>query len=162
MTAMRILTLAVLMTFATGAALAQGGKTGSIEVEHPWARATAPSARNGAAYLTLTEHGGGVDRLVSVSTPVAGKAELHTTLMDNGVMKMRPLDTIEVTPGASTKLQPGGMHIMLLGLTQPLVNGKAFPLTLTFEKAGSVTVQVDVQGAAAASGHGMGEAPKAH
>ena len=148
---MRIPTLAALMMFAAGTALAHGYKAGSIEIEHPWARATAPSAQNGAAYLVLNGTGKESDRLLSAATPVAEKAELHTHLMDNGVMKMRPVDAIEVTPGSPTALQPGGLHIMLLGLKQPLVKGKAFPLTLTFEKAGPVTVQVDVQGAGAAA-----------
>ncbi|AWB08345.1 hypothetical protein A6A40_25245 (plasmid) [Azospirillum humicireducens] len=164
MTIMRIPTLAALMMFAAGTALAHGYKAGSIEIEHPWARATAPSAQNGAAYLVLNGMGKENDRLLSAATPVAEKAELHTHLMDNGIMKMRPVDAIEVTPGSPTALQPGGLHIMLLGLKQPLVKGKAFPLTLTFEKAGPVTVQVDVQGAgAAAPAHdGMGDSHKSH
>ena len=161
---MRIPTLAALMMFAAGTALAHGYKAGSVEIEHPWARATAPSAQNGAAYLVLNGTGKESDRLVSAATPAAEKAELHTHLMDNGVMKMRPVDAIEVTPGSPTALQPGGLHIMLLGLKQPLVKGKAFPLTLTFEKAGPVTVQVAVQGAgAAAPAHdGMGDSHKSH
>lgn len=161
---MRSLALATLMMVAAGTALAHGYKAGAIEIEHPWARATAPSAPNGAAYLVLNGTGGGSDRLVSAATPVADKAELHTHLMDNGVMKMRPVDAIEVTPGSPTALQPGGLHIMLLGLKQPLVKGKAFPLTLTFEKAGPVTVQVDVEGAGAGtpSHGGMTEPPKVH
>lgn len=161
---MRTLTLAALMMVAAGGALAHGFKAGAIEIDHPWARATAPSAQNGAAYLVLNGTGQESDRLLSAATPAADKAELHTHLMDNGVMKMRPVDAIEVTPGSPTALQPGGLHIMLFGLKQPLVKGKTFPLTLTFEKAGSVTVQVDVEGAgAAAPSHGgMAEPPKAN
>lgn len=161
---MRTLTLAALMMVAAGGALAHGFKAGAIEIDHPWARATAPSAQNGAAYLVLNGTGRESDRLVSAATPIAEKAELHTHLMDNGVMKMRPVDAIEVTPGSPTALQPGGLHIMLFGLKQPLAKGKAFPLTLTFEKAGSVTVQVDVEGAGAgAPSHtGMAEPQKTH
>jgi len=161
---MRTLTLAALMMVAAGGALAHGFKAGAIEIDHPWARATAPSAQNGAAYLVLNGTGRESDRLLSAATPIAEKAELHTHLMDNGVMKMRPVDAIEVTPGSPTALQPGGLHIMLFGLKQPLAKGKAFPLTLTFEKAGSVTVQVDVEGAGAgAPSHtGMAEPQKTH
>ncbi|PWC53831.1 hypothetical protein TSO221_09915 [Azospirillum sp. TSO22-1] len=148
---MRTMTLAAVLAVAAGTALAHGYKAGAVEIEHPWARATAGTAQNGAAYMVLTGHGKDADRLVSVSTPVADKAELHLHMMDNGVMKMRPVDAIEVMPGSPTTLAPGGLHIMLLGLKQPLVKGKAFPLTLTFEKGGPVTVEVDVQGAGAAA-----------
>ncbi len=154
-------TLAALLTLTltAGTAIAHGYKAGAIEVEHPWARATAPSAQNGAAYMVLTDLGKEPDRLVSVSSPIADKAELHTHLMDNGVMKMRPVNAIEVTPGSPATLGPSGLHIMLLGLKQPLVKGKAFPLTLTFEKAGPVTVDVDVQsaGATAPTHEGMAD-----
>lgn len=142
---------AALAAGIAGSATAHGYKAGPIEVEHPWARATAGSVPNGAAYLVLTDHGSAPDRLVSASSPAAERAELHMHMMDNGVMKMRPVDAIEVTPGSSTTLAPGGLHIMLFGLREPLVKGKAFPLTLVFEKAGAVTVEVDVQGAGAAT-----------
>lgn len=157
----RLLVAAAMLIAGTGIALAHGYKAGSIEIGHPWARATASSAPNAAAYLVLNNAGAEADRLVSVSTPVADKAELHTHLVDNGVMKMRPLTAIEVTPGSPTTLAPGGLHIMLLGLKQPLAKGKAFPLTLVFDKAGPVTVQVDVQaagdGAPAHGGQGAGK-----
>lgn len=132
---------------SAGAALAHGFKVGTVEIDHPWSRATAPGAPNGATYFTLNNTGAEADRLLSASSPAAAKVELHTHMMDNGVMRMRPVDAIEVTPGSPTTLAPGGLHVMLLGLKQPLVKGKAFPLTLVFEKGGPVTVQVDVQGA---------------
>ncbi|MDQ2105509.1 copper chaperone PCu(A)C [Azospirillum isscasi] len=156
------LALAVLTALTAGTALAHDYKAGSVAVDHPWARATAPSARNGSAYMVLSTSGQDGDRLLSASTPAADKAELHTHLMDNGVMKMRQVDAIEVAPGSATALQPGGLHVMLFGLKQPLAQGKAFPLTLTFEKAGPVTVQVDVQGAgSAAPSHGGAGGPQA-
>ncbi len=147
-----------LVLFGTATAFAHGYKAGPIDIDHPWARATAPSAPTGAAYFALHNTGKEDDRLVSASTPVAEKAELHTHLMDNGVMKMRPVNAVEVATGSQTVLAPGGLHVMLIGLKQPLVKGKAFPLTLVFEKAGPTTVQVDVQGAGetapAHQGHG--------
>ncbi|NUB27655.1 copper chaperone PCu(A)C [Azospirillum brasilense] len=156
------LVLAALVALTAGTALAHGFKAGPVDIEHPWARATAPSAPNGSAYMVLSTHGPDSDRLLSASTPVADKAELHTHLMDNGVMKMRQVDAIEVSPGSPTALQPGGLHVMLFGLKQPLAPGKAFPLTLTFEKAGPVTVQVDVQSAgSAAPSHGGAAGPQA-
>lgn len=145
---MKTLSLAVAATLllSTAGALAHGYKAGTVEIDHPWSRATAPSAPNGAAYFVLNNAGKEEDRLTSASSPVAEKAELHTHIADNGVMKMRPVTAIEVVPGSPTPLAPGGLHIMLLGLKQPLVKGKAFPLTLVFEKGGPVTVQVEVQG----------------
>ena len=128
-------------------ALAHGFKAGSIEIEHPWARATADGAANGAVYFVLNNEGKSADRLVSAASPVAAKVELHAHIDDNGVMRMREINAVDLAPDATVKLAPGGVHVMLLGLTEPLKKGKAFPLALTFEKAGTVTVEVAVQGA---------------
>lgn len=138
---------AALLTLAAlaGPALAAD----SVTVTGAWARAGAPTAKAGAAFLTLNNGGDAPDRLISARTPVADKAELHTHIMDNGVMKMREVDAIDVAPGAPVTLKPGGLHVMLLGLKQPLTEGSRFPVTLTFDKAGAVTVEVTVQGAAA-------------
>ena len=128
-------------------AFAHGFKAGAIEIEHPWARATAPSAENGAAYLVLSNEGKEADKLVSASTPSANKVQIHTHIDEGGVMKMREINSVDIAPGGTVKFAPGGLHVMLLGLKAPLVKGKAIPLTLVFEKAGSVTVEVAVQGA---------------
>ena len=119
-----------------------------------WARATPPGAKTGAAYVTVTNTGKEADRLLSVSTPVAGMAQLHTTINDNGVLKMRPIAAIDVKPGASVTLKPGGYHLMLMQLTQPLKQGETFPLVLTFAKAGKVETEVKVQKAGAMSDMG--------
>lgn len=147
---MRILTVTVaagLSALMALPALAHGFKAGAIEIEHPWARASAASVPNGAVYLVLHNEGKEGDRLVSASSPAADRVELHTHIDENGVMKMRQINAVEVAPDTTIKLAPSGLHIMLLGLKAPLVKGKAFPLTLTFEKAGTVTVDVSVQGA---------------
>ncbi|GEO37580.1 hypothetical protein SAE02_17280 [Skermanella aerolata] len=145
----------------SGNAGAHGYKAGSIEVEHPWARSTAPSAPSGAVYMVLSNEGKDADRLISASTPIAEKAELHTHIADDGIMRMRPVSAVEVVPGSPTPFAPGGLHVMLLGLKQSLVSGKAFPLTLNFEKSGSVTIQVEIQGAGAMQpSHGGSELPK--
>lgn len=144
---------------------------GPVTVTDAWARAGAPAARAGAAFLTVTNGGAEADRLVAAKTPVAERAELHTHLLDDGVMKMREVDAIEVAPGSPVVLRPGGLHVMLLGLKQPLTVGTRFPVTLTFAKSGEVTVEVTVQGAAAmgpgmmgpgAMGHGMGQPMPGH
>jgi copper(I)-binding protein len=129
----------------TSAALAQ---TGQLEVSNAWARATPAKAENGIAYLTIRSPT--PDRLLSVSSPVAKKAELNTMEMSDMVMKMRPLASLDIPAGQPVTLKPSGEHIMLMGLNGPLREGQSFPLTLTFEKAGAreVTVAVEKPGAA--------------
>ena len=128
-----------------GAALAQ---TNELEVTNAWARATPAKAESGVAFLTIRTST--PDRLVSVASPVAKKAELHTMEMAGMVMKMRPLAGLDIPAGQPVTLKPGGEHIMLMGLNGPLREGQSFPLTLTFEKAGAreVTVAVEKPGAA--------------
>src|SRR6266478_5997034 len=120
-----------------GAAAAQ---TGQIEVKDAWARATPGQAENGAAYLTIVTPA--ADKLVAISTPAAKKTGLHTMTTEGGVMKMRPLDGLDVPANQPVTLKPGGIHIMLQGLNEPLHAGKSFPLTLTFEKAGERQIEV--------------------
>src|SRR3954449_13193292 len=118
-----------------GAALAQtDAPQGQIQVKDAWARATPGKAENGAAYLTIVSPA--QDRLTEVSTPVANKAELHTMTTEGGVMKMRSLSALGVTPGEPATLTPGATHIMLMALNRPLTAGETFPLTPSFEKAG--------------------------
>ncbi|HYH20900.1 MAG TPA: copper chaperone PCu(A)C [Azospirillum sp.] len=160
--------LSALLAAAT--AFAQGkpaATVGSITIADPWSRATAPGAANGAFFFVATNAGGEADRIVSASSPVAQKVELHTHRHEDGVMKMRPVEAIEVKPGEPAMLRPGGLHVMLMGLKEPLKQGSRFPVTLTFAKAGAVTVEVPVQEAGAmgpggmANGHPMpmGHAP---
>ena len=138
-----------LVAFAAGLVLATAAlaQTDQLEVTSAWARATPAKAENGVAYLTIRSPT--PDRLVSVSSPVAKKAELHTMSMEGMVMKMRPLAGLDIAAGQPVTLKPGGEHIMLLGLSEPLREGQSFPLTLTFEKAGmrEVTVAVEKPGA---------------
>jgi copper(I)-binding protein len=116
-----------------------------VMVEDAWARASAGAATTGAAYVTL-KGGTQADSLVAVSTPIAATAEVHETVNDHGVMKMRPAGPIPVPPGQMVTFAPGGNHIMLMGLKQKLVAGQSFPLTLTFAHAAPVTVDVKVRG----------------
>ena len=143
MTGRNLLAFAACLVMA-GAALAQ---TGQLEVSNAWARATPAKAENGVAYLTIRSPT--ADRLLSVSSPVAKKTELHTMEMSGMVMKMRPLAGLDVPAGQPVTLKPSGDHIMLMGLNGPLREGQSFPLTLTFEKAGTrdVTVAVEKPGA---------------
>src|SRR5215831_4060911 len=133
------------LAFAAGFVIASTAlaQPGQLEVNNAWARATAGKADTGAAYVAIQSPT--ADRLVSLSSPVAKKSELHTMSMQGMVMKMRPLSELNIPAGRSVTLKPGGEHIMLLGLNQPLREGQPFPLTLNFEKAGPHTVNVNVE-----------------
>ena len=137
----RFLLLAATFGIAISAA-AHDYTQGDIHIMKPWSRPLPAVSANGAAYMTLMNKGNGPDKLLSISTPAARKAELHNHTMEGGMMKMRPVGTLAITPGDAAVLQPGGLHVMLLGLTEPLVDGNAFPLTLHFEHAGSIEVKV--------------------
>ncbi len=148
--------LAALALTAASAALAHGYKAGNIAIGNPWARATAPRALNGAGYLTLTNNGKFDDRLLGGSTPVAKGFELHESSMTGGIMRMRRLDKgLTIHPGETVRIAPGGTHLMLTGLRQPLAAGTTVPATLRFERAGPVDIAFKVQAlAAAAPDHG--------
>jgi periplasmic copper chaperone A len=116
----------------------------SIVIDHPWARATPAGAKTGAAYMTLINNGGSGDRLLAAKTPVADAVQFHSVSEENGVSRMREMRAVEVPPGGKVTFSPGGMHIMVVGLKQPLKEGQTFPLSLTFEKAGKVEVTVSI------------------
>jgi len=144
---LRTLSIALIgIVFSAMTAQATETRVQDLTVSNVWARASAGPARAGAAYLTVANNGKAMDRLIAVATPAAKNASLHTSLIEQGVMKMRPLKAVEVHPGEPAVLRPGGAHIMLMGLKAPLKEGTQFPLTLTFEKAGTVEVMVTVQG----------------
>jgi periplasmic copper chaperone A len=152
---------ALLIAFAIPA-LAQGAGDASIAVEQPWARATPAGAITGAAYMTLDNKSGTADRLTGASSDVAEKVQIHEMKVENGVMKMREVpDGLPIPAGGSVVLKPGSYHVMLIGLKKPLTAGEKIPLTLTFEKAGNISVTVPVQamGAMQDKGgmNGMGE-----
>jgi periplasmic copper chaperone A len=137
----RILAVALLLATATAAE----AQSPAIQVDHAWARATPGGAKTAAVYLKLVNNGATDDHLVFMSTPVAGKAELHSMTMNNGVMHMQPVATLEVKPATTTVLKPGGYHVMLTELKAPLVAGQHFQLSLTFEKAGTIETTVSIE-----------------
>jgi copper(I)-binding protein len=120
------------------------------KVEAAWARPTVAGQSAGGGFLKITG-GASADRLVAVSAPVAKSTELHTMEMDGNVMRMRAIPGIAVPAGQAVELKPGGMHVMFMGLAEPLKAGTSFPLTLRFEKAGEVKVEVKVQAQAPAA-----------
>ncbi len=150
--------------FAATPAAAHEVKFAGFTIEHPWARASAGPARNSAAFMTI-HNSGEADRLIAASGDVAARVELHTHLMEGDVMKMRQVEAVDVPAGGMATLQPGGFHVMLIGLKQPLKEGDSFPLTLTFEKAGEVTLEVAVEAIGSMGGmqhNGMGQGSMNH
>lgn len=146
--------VAVLMAI-TPAVFAQGTGTSTIVVEEPWARATPAGAETGAAYMTLDNKTSTADRLTAASSDVAAKLQIHEMTVVNGVMQMRQLvDGLPIPAGGSVVLKPGSYHIMLLGLKKPLKAGDTFPLRLTFERAGNISVTVPVEAMGVMQGGG--------
>ena len=151
---------AVALAATTLAVAAHGANVGDIAIGHPYATPSIPGTSNGAAYLASVENKGTVaDRLVRASTPAASRVELHTMAVDaQGVMRMREVDGVALAPKAKVQMKPGsGLHLMLIGLKEPLKEDASFPMTLEFERAGKVEVKVIVgqpkPAGAAASGH---------
>jgi periplasmic copper chaperone A len=116
-----------------------------ITVEHPWARATPGGAMTGAAYMTLINSGDTADQLLGATTPVAEKVQFHKETEENGVARMREMHAVDLEPGTKIIFKPGEMHMMIVGLKQPLTEGQAFQLTLQFEKADDIEVTVPIE-----------------
>ena len=128
-------------------------KVGDLTIQAPWARATPAGAKVGGAYLKITNHGTQADRLVGGSLAGAREVEVHEMSMSNNVMKMRHLkDGLEVKPGQTVELKPGGYHLMLTGLSDALKQGQKLKGSLTFEKAGTLELEFSVAPIGAASG----------
>ena len=120
-------------------------EAGQLHIDHPWSRALPPVAPTGAAYLSISNHGGTADTLLGAKTEVAGKVEIHEHVHADGVMKMQRVESLTIEPGATVTFAPGSYHLMLFNLARPLAAGESYPLTLNFANAGDVDVQVNVQ-----------------
>jgi copper(I)-binding protein len=145
------LAVPILLVLLATAHAGADGQVGELEIERPWARATPTSARNGVAYMTIRNRGSETDRLVSVETPVAESATVHETVKHEGMMTMRTVARLAIGPGQSAVLEPGGLHIMLMGLRAPLEKGQTFALTLRFERAGAIEVELKAAAIGASS-----------
>jgi hypothetical protein len=119
-------------------------RVGDLSVASPWSRPTAPGATVGVVYFSITNSGRQADRLLAASSPIAATAEFHESRTVQGTMQMRAVTSVECPPGI-TKIEPGALHVMLVGLKQPLAAGTRFALTLRFRDAGSMTMQVPVE-----------------
>jgi len=129
------------------AAFAHDYKVGPIRIEHPWSQAVPKGASVAVGYVEIENTGTAPDRLIGGSSEIAGRVEIHEMKMEGDVMKMRPLaGGLEIAPGKTVKLEPGGYHLMFFDLKAPPVQGKFFRGTLVFEKAGKVDIEFDVEG----------------
>ncbi|MFW9079395.1 copper chaperone PCu(A)C [Pseudomonas sp. P2757] len=122
-------------------------KAGELEIAHPWSQELPPNAPTVAAYFVVHNNGKTADRLLSVDSPIAPTAELHEHVMQGDLMKMQQVPSVAIAPGADVTFAPMAYHVMLMNPTDRslLTDGKRFPLTMHFEKAGAVTVEVAVQ-----------------
>ena len=151
--------LAAIIALAAPAA-AHEFKVGTIEIGHPWSRPPPPSAPVASGYVKLTNTGTESDRLTAISSPIAERAEIHRSIVENGVASMRPVEGLAVEPGMTVDFESEKLHVMFIAPDSQLKDGDRFPATLVFEKAGAVDVEFVVQrrgsepAAADHSGHG--------
>lgn len=140
---MRFFTLALLGALAlTGAAFAHGTKKGAIEIIHPHIHEPFAGAKTAAGYMAISNEGAEADRLIGVETPAAKSASLHMTEHgSDGVARMKPIEALEIPAGETIVLEPGGLHLMLMGLTASLKEGAMVPAVLIFEHAGRIEME---------------------
>jgi copper(I)-binding protein len=130
------------------AAAADAVTAGDLTLTGGWLRAMLPGQPAGGGYVTIANGGGAPDRLVAVSTPAAGKSEIHMMEMKNDVMVMRPVEGgLEIPAGGTVELKPGGFHLMFMQVAEPFAEGATVPVTLEFEKAGKVELMLPVRAA---------------
>jgi hypothetical protein len=138
--------------FVGVSAMAADYKIGSLEIMAPWSRATPQGAAAAIGYMTIKNNGTTPDRLIGGSVEFAKDFQLHSMTMEGGVAKMRALDGIDIAPGQTIELKPGGSHVMFVGLKHPLKESEHVKGTLVFEHAGTVQIEYDVEGIGAQSG----------
>ena len=139
--------LAVMAILVVTPVQAEDVKVGDLLITQAWSRATPGGAKVGGGYLTIENKGTAPDRLIGGSADIAPKVQVHEMSMNNGVMTMRPVEAgLVIEPGKTVKLSPGGFHLMLLDLKGPLKQGDKLPITLEFEKAGKVSIVLDIEG----------------
>jgi copper(I)-binding protein len=135
----------LLMLGQTGLAWTHSHEKGDIQVRHPWSRATPPGAQVAVGYMEIRNNGAQPDRLVAASTPVAKRVEMHITQRDGEVMRMRQVKDFEIPARERVTLRPGGSHLMLVDITQPLKKGERLTMRLRFERAGELDIELEIQ-----------------
>lgn len=145
----RVISILLTILFLSSPALAHEEKSEHLTISHPWSRATAPSQKVGAVFMTIETNGNTTDRLIGAASPDAETVQIHSHSMVDGVMKMRPVDGVAIPAEGEAVLAPGGFHLMLIGLKLPLFEETVIPLTLEFEKAGKIEIEAVVEAAGA-------------
>jgi copper(I)-binding protein len=146
---MKRLLIAPLLILLSGAAAAHEVKVGNLAIVHPWARATAGAAKNGAVYMRIENQGDTDDRLIAMTTAAAARVEMHTHIEENGTAMMRLVEAIDLPAHGVTEFKPGHYHVMLIGVDPPLREFDTFVMTLEFATAGKIDVEVYVEAAGA-------------
>ena len=137
--------LLALALLAACEAFGHGFEKGEIQIRHPWSRATPPGAKVAVGYMEIRNHGRQPDRLLSASTPVAQRVEMHVTRQEGDVTRMREARGFQIPARERFELRPGGAHLMLVDLAQPLKKGERFTMKLVFERAGEMDIELEVQ-----------------
>ena len=153
---MKQLKLAIVVAAVLGATgiNAQEAKVGNIKIEGAYTRSTVPGQKAAGGFMKIVDQGA-ADQLISASSPIADEVQLHTMTMEDNVMKMRQVKSIDIPANGSVELKPGGLHIMIMGIKEPLAAGSSIPLKLKFAKAGEVEVKLPVNAMS-------GQAPAGH
>lgn len=139
-----LIVLASTLALWSGPSAGHEYKAGGLKIEHPWSRATAAGTSVGGGFMVIV-NSGKADALVGASSPVAARVEMHSSSMEGGMMKMRQLQRVELPAGGTVRFEPGALHLMLIGLKQPLAEGSKVPLTLRFAVAGEQRVELKVE-----------------
>ena len=142
----RVAALGLTAVAISSAAFAADYTAGTLKIANPWTRVTPPGAKVAGGFLKVTNTGTAPDKLVSATSPVAGRMEVHEMALDGGIMKMRELaNGLEIKPGATVELKPGSFHMMFMDLKAPIKDGDVVKGELVFEKAGKVAVEYKVE-----------------
>ena len=139
------LVAALLLVLLSTQTFAHVHEKGDIQVRHPWSRATPPGAKVAVGYMEIRNRGAQPDRLLSASSAVAKRVEMHVTQREGEVLKMRQVESFEIPARERYALRPGGAHLMLVDVVQPLEKGQRFMMKLRFERAGELEIELEVQ-----------------
>jgi copper(I)-binding protein len=137
--------LAIALTVGAILAFSLSVRAGNLNVDKAYATASMGAGKTGAVYFMIMNQTETADRIIAASTPAARKAEVHNHLMEDGIMKMRKVDAVDIPSGGHVMFEPGGYHVMLFGLEKPLKAGETIEVELVFEHAGKMTVTVPVK-----------------
>ncbi|UHL64585.1 copper chaperone PCu(A)C [Paralcaligenes sp. KSB-10] len=153
----KLFTIGAIALLACGSVHAQEYKAGGLQIEHPWARASAPQQSMGAGYMLIKNTGNADDRLLSISSNAANMTEVHQVTSENNMVKMGPVDSLPIPKGKTVQLAPNGYHVMFMNIKAPFKQGEKIPATLTFEKAGKVQIEFQVEPLTYQPGQAHGE-----